>query len=161
MYRTMKEFLCCCSDAKSCPTLCNTLDYSTPGFPVLCHLLELAQTQVHRVGMLPNHLIFCCPLLLLPLIFPSNRVFTMSRLCTLGGQSIRASASSSVLPVNIQDWFPLGLPGLILQSKGLLRVFSSTTVWKHQFFSRKALKLLYGQLSHPYMTTRCRSFYTH
>ena len=119
----MKEFLCYCADAKSCPTLCNTLDYTTPGFPVLHHLLELAQTQVHRVGMLPNHLILYRPLLLLPLIFASIRVFTISRLCTLGGQSIRTSASSSVLPINIQDWFPLGLTGLIsLLSKGFSRI---------------------------------------
>ena len=61
---------------------------------------------------------------------PSSESFFAS-----GGQSIRASASPTVLPMNIQDWFPLGSNGLIsLQSKGLLRVFSSTTVWKHQFF---------------------------
>ena len=142
MYRTMKEFLCCCSNAKPCPTLCNTLDYSTPGFPVLCHLLELAQTQVHRVGMLPNHLIFCCPLLLLPLIFLSNRVFTMSRLCTLGGQSIRASASSSVLPINIQNWFPLGLASLFsLLSKRLSRI-SPTPQFKS--INSSLLSILYG-----------------
>jgi len=58
----------------------------------------------------------------------------MSQLFTIGGQSIGASASASVLPMNIQDLFPLGLTGLIpLQSKGLLRVFSSTTIGKHQF----------------------------
>ena len=83
-----------------------------------------------------SHLIFCCPLLLLPSIFPSIRVFSMSWLFALGRQSIRASASASVLPMNIQGWFPLGLTVLIsLQSKGLLRVFSSTTTQKHQFFS--------------------------
>ena len=83
-----------------------------------------------------SHLIFCCPLLLLPSIFPSIRVFSMSWLFALGSQSIRASASASVLPMNIQGWFPLGLTVLIsLQSKGLLRVFSSTTTQKHQFFS--------------------------
>ena len=60
----------------------------------------------------------------------------MSRLFTSGGQTIGASASASVLPVNIQGWFPLGLTGLIsLLSMGLSRVFSSTTVWKHQFLS--------------------------
>ena len=59
----------------------------------------------------------------------------MSQLFTWGGQSIGASALASVLPINIQDWFPLGLTGLIsLQSKGLSRVFSNTTVQKHQFF---------------------------
>ena len=72
------------------------------------------------------------PLLLLPSIFPSSR---MSWLFASGGQSIETSASASVLPMNIQDWFPLGLTGLIcLQPKGLSRVFSNNTVWKHQFF---------------------------
>ena len=76
-----------------------------------------------------NHLILCCPLLLLPSIFP------MSQLFASGGQSIRVSALASVLPVNIQGWFSLRLTGWIsLQSKGLSRVFSSTTVQKHQFF---------------------------
>ena len=82
-----------------------------------------------------NHLILCCPLLLLPSIFPSIRFFPNSQLFASGGQSIGASASTSVRPVNIQSSFPLGLAGLIsLWSKGLLRVFSSTTVQKHQFF---------------------------
>ena len=68
--------------------------------------------------------------------FPALWSFSMSWLFTSGGQSIRASASTSVLLMNIQDWFPLGLTGLIsLQSKGLSRVFSNTTVQKHQFFS--------------------------
>ena len=83
-----------------------------------------------------NHLILCHPLLLLPSIFPSIRVFPMSQFFTLGGQSIGVSASASVLPMNIQDWFPLGWTGWIsLQSKGLSRVFSNTTAQKHQFFS--------------------------
>ena len=83
-----------------------------------------------------NHLILCCPLLLPP-IFHSIRVFfPMNQFFSLGGQSIGVSASASVLPVNIQDWFPLGLSDLIsLLFKGLSRVFSSTTVRKHQFFS--------------------------
>ena len=68
---------------------------------------------------------------------PASGSFLMSRLFASDGQSIRASASASVLPMNIQDWFPLGLTGLIsLQSKGLSRVFSSTTVQKHQFFGQ-------------------------
>ena len=68
--------------------------------------------------------------------FPASRSFQMSQLFTSGGQSIRVSASPSVLPMNIQEWFPLGLTGWIsLQSKGLSRVFSNTTVQKHQFFS--------------------------
>ena len=71
-----------------------------------------------------------------PQSFPASGSFPMSQLFTSGGQSIGLSASASVLPVNIQDWFPLGWPGWIsLQSKGLSRVFSNTTVQKHQFFS--------------------------
>ena len=67
--------------------------------------------------------------------FPSPGTFPMSQFFTSGGQIIGASASASVLPMNIQDWFRLGWTGLIpLQSKGLLRVFSNTTVQKHQFF---------------------------
>ena len=89
-----------------------------------------------------NHLILCCPLLLRPSIFPSylqsfpeSRSFPMSQIVIWGSQSIGASASASVLPMNIQDWFPLGWTGCIsLESKGLSRVFSNTTVQKHQFF---------------------------
>ena len=82
-----------------------------------------------------NNLIFYRSLLLLPSIFPSIRVFSNGQLFTLGGQSIRVSASS-VLPVNTQDWSPLGWTGwLSLQSKGLSRVLSNTTVQKQQFFS--------------------------
>ena len=72
-----------------------------------------------------------------PQSFPASESFPMSQFFAPGGQNIgiSASASASVPPMNIQDWFPLGLTGLILLSKGLLRVFSSTTLWKHQFFS--------------------------
>ena len=83
-----------------------------------------------------NHLILCRPLLLPPSISPSIRVSSISQFFTTGGQSIGVSASGSVLPMNIQDRFPLGWTGWIsLQSKGLSRVFSNTTVLKHQFFS--------------------------
>ena len=82
-----------------------------------------------------NNLILCCPLLLVPSIFPAPGSFQTNQFFTSGGQSTRVSASASVLPMNIQDWFPVGLTGLItLQSKGLSRVFSNTTVQKHQFF---------------------------
>ena len=71
-----------------------------------------------------NHLILCHPLLLLPSIFPSIRVFSMNQFFASGGQRIRVSASASVIPMNIQDRFPLGLTGLIsLQSKGLWSIF--------------------------------------
>ena len=83
-----------------------------------------------------NNLILCHPLILLPSIFSSIRVFQISQLFASGGQSIGVSASISILPMNIQDWSPLGWTVWIsLQSKGLSRVFSSTTVQKHQFFS--------------------------
>ena len=83
-----------------------------------------------------NHLILCHPFLLLPSIFPSISVFSNESAFPISGQSFGASASASVLPMNIQDWSPLGLTSLIsLQSKWLSRVFSNTTVQKHQFFS--------------------------
>ena len=67
---------CSCSVTKRCLTLCSPMDYSTPGFPVLHYLLKFAQTHVHESVMLSNRLILCCPLLLLPSIFPSIRVFS-------------------------------------------------------------------------------------
>ena len=68
--------------------------------------------------------------------FPASGSFSVSQFFTSGGQSIGASASATVFPVNIHSWFPLGLTGLIsLPSKGLSRVFSSTTIWKHQLFN--------------------------
>ena len=83
-----------------------------------------------------NHLMLCCLLLLLPSIFPNISVFPVHQLFVSGGQSIRASASASTLPKNIQNWFPSGLISLL--SKGLSKVFSSTTVWKHQFFGAQS-----------------------
>ena len=83
-----------------------------------------------------NHLILCLPLLHLPSIFSIIRVFSMSWLCTPHGQCIVASVSASVPPMSIPGWFGLGLTGWIsLQSKELWRIFPSTTVQKHQFFS--------------------------
>ena len=83
-----------------------------------------------------NHLIFCCPLSSCLQSFPASGSFPMSQLFASGGQSIGVLASTSVLPVNTQDWYSLGWTGWIsLQSKGLSRVFSNTTVQKHQFFS--------------------------
>ena len=83
-----------------------------------------------------NHLILCHSLLLLPQSFPASVSFPMSQFFTSGSQSIGTSASTSVLPMNIQDWFPLGWTGWIfLQSKGLSRVFFNTTVQKHEFYS--------------------------
>ena len=83
--------------------------------------------------------------------FQASGSFPMSQFFTSDGQSIGVSVSASVLPMNIQDWFPLGWTGwTCLQSKGLSRVFSNTTVQKHQFFCPQ-LSII--QLSHPYMTT--------
>ena len=84
--------------------------------------------------MLSNHLILCHSCFCLQ-SFPASGSFPMSQFFTSGGQSIGASASASVIPMNTQSWFPLGLTGLILQSKGLSRVLSSPTIWKQQFFS--------------------------
>ena len=83
-----------------------------------------------------NHLILCRPFSSCSQSFPVSGSFQTGQLFTSGGQSIGASASASVLPMNTQDWSPLGWTGWIsLQSKGLSRVFSNTTVQKHQFFS--------------------------
>ena len=95
------------SVAQSCPTLCDPMDCSTPGFPVPYYLPKFAQTHIHWVGdaMDPTILILCHPLLLLPSIFLSIRSFPVSHLFASGGQSIEVSASASVLPMNIQGWF--------------------------------------------------------
>ena len=142
---------CCCSVTQLCPTLCDPVDLSTPGFPVLHYLLEFAQTHVHWVNnaIQPSR----------PLPSPSPSALYLSQhqglfQCQLfesGGQSIGVSASAWVLPMNIQGWFPLGLTGLIsLLFKGLSRVFSSTTVWKSILWCSAFFMV---QLSHPYMTT--------
>ena len=98
-----------------------------------------------------NHLIFCLPFSSCPQSFPASGSFQMSQLFASGGQNNGVSASTSVLPMNARDWSPLGWTGWIsLQSKGLSRVFSNTTVKKHQFFGSTFFIV---QLSHPYMTT--------
>ena len=122
--------------AQSCPALCNPMNCSKPDIPVHHQFPEFTQTHVHRVSdaIQPSH----------PLSSPSSpapnpsqhQSFPMSQLFTSGGQSIGVAASAAVLPMNIQDWSPLGWTGWIsLQSKGLSRVFSNTAVQKHQFFS--------------------------
>ena len=115
---------------------CNLMDCSTPGFPVHHQPWSLLKFMSVELVMPSNPLILCCPLLLLPSVFPSIMVFSNKSVLHISGQSIWVSASASVLPMDIQDWFPLGLTGWIcLQSRGLSRVFSNTTVQKHQFFS--------------------------
>ena len=131
-----KEDVCCCLVTQSSSTLCKPLDSSTPSLPVLHHFPEFTQTHVHSVGDAPqpSH----------PLSSPSPPAFNLSQHQGLFqwvssshevAKVLEVSAPASVLPMNIQDWFPLGLTNLIsLQSKGLSRVFSNTTVQKHQFF---------------------------
>ena len=114
----------------SCSVMSDSCMYSCsmPGFPFLHHLPELAQTRVHRVvsSVIP----FSSWLQ----SFPESGSFPISQFFPSGGQSIGASAPASVLLMNIQSWFSLGLTGLILQSKGLSKVFSNSTVQKHQFY---------------------------
>ena len=138
---------CCCSIAHFCLTLCDPMDCSTPGFTVHHQLLELAQAHVHWVSdtIQPSYPLvipfsFCLQ------SFPVSGSFPMSRLFTSGGQSIIASASSLVLPMSIQSWFPLGLTGLISScSRDSQRVFSNITILWSAFFM--------VQLSHLYMIT--------
>ena len=124
------------SVAQSCPTLCDPMDYSTTG------LLSITNSQ----GLLNSCPLswWCHPTISSSVIsfsscpqsFPASGSFPMSQFFASGGQSIGVSSSASILSVNIQDWFPLGWTGWIsLLSKGLSRVFSPTTVQKHQFFS--------------------------
>ena len=122
------------SVAQLCPTLRpHGLQHTRPPLSITSSwsLLKLMSIEP---GMSFNHLILYCPFFLLFSIFRSIKVFSKSWLFASGGQSIRAPASEQLLPMNIQDWLPLGLTGWIsLQSKGLLRVFSNTAVQKHQF----------------------------
>ena len=129
---------CCyfCLVAKSRLILCNPMDGSAPGFPFLHCLLESAQTHVHWVSdaIHPSHPL-SHPFSSCPQSFRASGSFPMSWLFSSGGQSI-FGASASVLPMYIQGWFLLGLTGLTSWlSNGLSRVFSSTTIQKHQFFS--------------------------
>ena len=129
------SFQCCyCSVTQSFLTLCDQpydLQHTSyQSFTVSQSLLRFMSIE----SVMPsNYLILCCPLLLLPSIFPSIFSNELSLHIRSDGQSIRASVS--VLTMNMQDWFPLGWTGWIsLLSKGLWRGFSSTTVSKHQFF---------------------------
>ena len=128
------------------------MNCSTPDVPVQHHLPELAQTHVHRVSdvIQPSH----------PLSSPSppafnlsqRQSFPVSQFFASRGQSIGVLASASVLPMNIQDWFRLGLTGLIsLLSKGLSRVFSNTASSKASILW--CLVFFIVQLSHSYLTT--------
>ena len=125
------------SAAQSCLTLCDLMVCSMPRFPVHHQLPEFTQTHVHWVQWC--HLTISSSVI--PFSshlksFPASGSFQMSHFFASSGQSFGVSASASVLPMNIQGWFPLEWTGWIsLQSKGLSRVFSNITVQKHQFFS--------------------------
>ena len=123
------------SVTQSCPTLCDPMSHRTPGLPVHQQLPEFTQTHVHWVSDAIQSSHSVIPFSSHLQSFPASGSFQMTQFFTSGGQNIGASASASVLPMNVQGWFSLWLTGLIsLQSKGLPRVFSNTTVQKHQFF---------------------------
>ena len=107
VYPYMNMILHISSVAQSCPTLCDPMDCSMPGLPIT-NSWSLPKLMSIESVMPPNNLILCSPLLLLPSISPTIRIFQMSQLCASGGQNIGVSASTSVLPMNIQQWFPLG-----------------------------------------------------
>ena len=134
MEYTWKMFYC--SVTKSCLTLWppwTAALHASLSITIFQNLFKLMSIE----SLMPSiHLNLCCPLSSCPQSFPTSGSFPVGQLFKSGGQSIGASASASVLPVNIQGWFLLGLIGLIpLLSKGLSRVFFNTTIWKHQFFS--------------------------
>ena len=115
------------SVAQSCSTLCYPMNRSTPGLPVHHLLLEFIHIHVHRVSDAIQSSLPLLPLLLLPSIFPITRGFSSESVLPIRWSKYWNLSSASVLPMNIQDWFPLGLSGLTsLHSKGLSRVFSST-----------------------------------
>ena len=122
---------------QSCPTLCDPMNRSTPGLPVHHQLPDFTQTHVHQVKWChPAISSSVVPFSSCPQSLPASESFPMSQLFTWGGRSIGVSASASILPMNTQDWSSLEWTGWIsLQSKGLSRVFSNTTVQKHPFFS--------------------------
>ena len=141
---------CCCSVPKPCPALCDPMDCSTPCFPVLHHLPELAQTPVIESVMLSNHLVLCRPLFLLPSIFPSIRVFSALHIRWPKSWSFSFSISpsneySGLIFIRI-DWLDLlAVQGTL---KSLLLQHHSS---KASILRRSAFFMV--QLSHPYVTT--------
>ena len=114
-----------------------TAAHQAPMSFIICQ--SLLKFMSNELVMLSNHLIHCYPFSFCLLFFPALMSFPMSQLFASEGQTIEASASASVLQMNIHSYFPLGLTGLIsLLSQGLSRVFSSTTVQKHQFFGAQS-----------------------
>ena len=134
-YKTFRNSVQFSSVAQSCPTLCDLMNHSMPGLPVHHQLLGFTRTQCPSSQWCHPAISFSVIPFSCPQSFPASGSFQMTHLFASGGQSIGVSASTSVLPMNTQDWFPLGWTGWISsQSKGLSRVFSNTTVQKHQFF---------------------------
>ena len=124
-----------CLVTKLCQTICNPTDCSTPGFAVLHHLPVCSNSCPLSLWCHPTISSSVTPFFSCLQSFPASGSFLMSWLFASGGRNIGASASTSVLPMNIQGWFSLGLTGLVsMHSKGHSRVFSNTTVWKHLFF---------------------------
>ena len=124
------------SVAQSYPTLCSPMDCSTSRLPCPSPTPGAYSNSFSLSWLIPsNHLILCHPFFSCLLSFPASGSFPMSQLFVSGGQSTVDSALALVLPMNIEDWFPLGLTCWIsLQSKRPSRVFYNTTVQKHQFF---------------------------
>ena len=120
------------SVAQSCTTLCNPMDCSSPGLPIHHQLPECTQTHVHWVGYAISSSVVCFSSH--HQSFPAPGSLQVSQFFSSDNRSIGVSASASILPMNIQDWFPLGWTGwLSLQSKELARVLTNTTFQKHQF----------------------------
>ena len=132
------------------------MNCSTPGFSVHHYLPEFAQTSVHWVSdaIQSSHRCSVARFSPCPQFFPASGSFPVSRLFISSSQSTGVSASESVLPMNIQGWFPLGLTGLIpLQSKGLSRVFSNSKVQNLASVLQCSVLFFMVQLSHSNMTT--------
>ena len=124
------------SVAQSCPTLWDPMNCSMPSLPVHHQLPEFTETHIYRVGDATAISSSVVPFSSCPQSLPASESFPVSQHFAWGGQSIGVSTLASVLPMNTQDWSLLGWTGWIsLQSKGLSREFSNTTVQKHQFFS--------------------------
>ena len=139
----MAEHCCCYSVTKLLPTCCDAVNFSMPGFSVVHHYLPEFPSNSCPLTQWCHPIISSSVVLFssCPQFFPPSGFFSLNLLFTSGGQSIRASAS--VLPMNIQGWFPLGLTGLIsLQSKGLSRASSPAPQFER--INSSLLSLLYG-----------------
>ena len=140
----------CCVVVESCLTLCVSMDCSTTDSSVL-YYLGVSSNSCSLSWWCYSTITSSAVPWSCPQSFPVSGYFPMSQLFTSGGQNTGASASASALPMNTQDWLPLGLTGLIsLYSKGFSRVFSRTTLQKHQSFSAQ-LSLWYKSHCHTWL----------